>query len=115
MGCGLWNSKIVLGGGAQPDHATVREIYSFETSNGTMVELPSMLKGCMVPMLVEVDTKLFAIGISKYSPFQVFDGNHWSEVDTKLYAIGISILVVKLVFILIPYTITIESHNGIEI
>ncbi|XP_050367557.1 uncharacterized protein LOC126785921 [Argentina anserina] len=90
MGCGLWGSKIVLGGGAQQvsgslEYDMVPEIYSIETANDTRVELPKMVKGSMLPMLVEVDSKLYALG-KAYNPcFQVFDGNHWSELPLPPY------------------------------
>ncbi|XP_004308192.1 PREDICTED: uncharacterized protein LOC101302789 [Fragaria vesca subsp. vesca] len=104
MGCGVWGSKILLGGGAKPmymhcpidgqpvfgrlRHHEVRKFYCFETGNGNgngngndmMVEPPKkMLKGSIQPLLVEVDTKLYALGKS-FRSFEMFDGDNWHEL-----------------------------------
>ncbi|PRQ32200.1 putative galactose oxidase/kelch, beta-propeller, galactose oxidase, beta-propeller [Rosa chinensis] len=98
VGCGLWGSKILLGGGAKPAylhcpsrgqpasgcfiHHEVRKIYCFETTEETQVPMPlpkKMLKGNIQPLLVEVNGKLYALGKSLPS-FEMFDGNDWSEL-----------------------------------
>ncbi|KAL6129627.1 hypothetical protein ACLB2K_072977 [Fragaria x ananassa] len=105
MGCGVWGSKILLGGGAKPmymhcpmngqpvfgllQHHEVRKFYCFETGNGNgndmMVEPPKMLKGSIQPLLVEVDTKLYALG-KAFSTFEMFDGHNWHELPTPPHA-----------------------------
>lgn len=113
MGCGVWRSNILLGGGTEPrydhgpyanqpvmgyfHHHPARQIYCFDKHTNEF-PLKEMLRGNVQPLLVELDDKLYALGKSVTgASFEVFDpnDNEWSSlpyppVDCLSYPFAIS-------------------------
>lgn len=98
MGCGVWRSNIVLGGGTEPRYAhgpfpnqpvmgrfyhhPARQIYCFDKHTNEF-PLKEMLRGNVQPLLVELDDKLYALGKAVTgASFEVFDpnDNEWSSL-----------------------------------
>ncbi|KAK9951400.1 hypothetical protein M0R45_006842 [Rubus argutus] len=98
LGCGVWRSNILLGGGTEPrydhgpyanqpvmgyfHHHPARQIYCFDKHTNEF-PLKEMLRGNVQPLLVELDDKLYALGKSVTgASFEVFDpnDNEWSSL-----------------------------------